>query len=183
VETRETTGNVNQISQAVSTFATRQSWPWDKAFMIAAAYLAEHGWVAEYEPATNELECPAWIGLDRHTELGKLAIAAVAEASGIHRKIVEWTGFYFESALMNTESARTCGEIDWWQEEKHWRLGLLGISPVEGENIWASLRDQVREKIEGSGRAQLEHLNRVKETRPAATHSTTTLSFSGLWDE
>lgn len=174
---------VDPIRLAASTFATRQSWPWDKAFMVAAAYLAEQGWTAEYSVAGVELECPVWVGLDRHTEQGKLAIAAVAEATGIHRKIVEWTGFYFESAILNAEAQATYDGIDWWQEELRWRLGLLGVSPKEGAEIWGSLRDQVKAKLESTAGTDLDHLSRVKETRPTILRSPAKADQGSLWSD
>jgi hypothetical protein len=176
-------GGAGQIQLAANTFATRQAWPWDKAFMISASYLAEHGWGPNYVAADTELECPVWVGLDRHTELGKLAITAVAESNGIHRKIVEWTGFYFESAVLNSEAPDRCGDIDWWYEEKAWRLGLLGVSPAEGSQLWASFRHEVQAKIELIARTELQHLERVVETRPNALRPPTAPKQSGLWND
>ena len=166
---------ITPLDFAHRTFSQRQAWPWDKAFMVAAAYLDELGFVPAYASSATSIPCPPWVAVDRHTDLGKRAITEVSLRTGQHRKVVEWVSFYAESALLNAESIDYCGGIDWWTEERNWRLGKLGLSIDDSAQIWEGLREHMRQAVVSTAGDALNHLERVAETEP--THS------RGIWDD
>src|SRR5207244_11927854 len=57
-------------------------WPWDKAFMQAAAYLAVTREIPKVRKAEVALSCPLWVGIDKHTPKGKEAL--IKAASELH---------------------------------------------------------------------------------------------------
>jgi hypothetical protein len=174
-ETSDQDKSNRPIDFAYRTFSQRQAWPWDKAFMVAANYLDELGFVPNYVPESAKMSCPTWVAVDRHTDLGKRVITEVAVRTGRHRKIVEWTSFYAESALLNAESTATCAGIDWWQEERTWRLGKLGLTIDAAFQVWRGIREEIERAVIEIAGAELSHLEKVAETTP--------LHSKGIWDD
>jgi hypothetical protein len=91
----------------------RGGWPWDRAFMQAAAYLAVSTFVLTPPRArTDRGAFPYWVALDKHTSAGKQALRQAAKQLGIPSRQVLWLGFYFESALTNEMQPSY-----WWSRE------------------------------------------------------------------
>ena len=118
-------------------------WPWDRAFMLASAYLAVTGGVPTLSCAPSPAEqWPIWVALDKHTPEGKQAIADAAKAAGIPVQHALWSSFYFESALNNAADPSV-----WWAREIKWRLARLGLRYSEAQQLWSHLRPLVAEKL------------------------------------
>ncbi|WP_256818721.1 hypothetical protein ACSC9T_02115 [Pseudomonas putida] len=108
-------------------------WPWDKAFAIASAYL----FIIDDTPeviAHNSLpstDFPFWVAIDKHTSIGKRALAKCAEKFNLNPTTLGWIQFYLESAK--------CANLQhspWWEREKSWRLEKEGICYDKAEIIW-----------------------------------------------
>ena len=79
-------------------------WPWDRAFMQAAAFLAVREGAPLVTRATNnwsENDFPYWVAIDKHTNEGKAAIRATAEKNNLNPRKIAWLFFYFASAVEN----------------------------------------------------------------------------------
>lgn len=126
----ETEMKVVLVAQKV--FA-QASWPWDKAFAAAGAYLSCQ--TDTPIPAPIELtstgEFEFWTAIDKHTPQGRIAIKKAASELSIRVDLLEWISFYIESAKVN--ALETCL---WWDAEAKWRLSLLGIDTIEAKEIW-----------------------------------------------
>lgn len=134
-------------NQSVFVSVTRQAhrkggWPWDRAFMLAAAYLAVTGPIAEINISPNEPseEFPFWIALDKHTSEGKRALRQVAQEFNVPASQLLWASFYCESALTNK-----CIESPWWTAERRWRLGKIGLTVDHAHTLWEKVRPTLTE--------------------------------------
>lgn len=110
----------------------RGGWPWDRAFMQAAAYLA----VTENIPTVptteqQSKEFPLWVALDKHTPQGKQALRQAAKRIGVPSNQLFWVSFYFESALTNEAT-----DSFWWSKEVNWRLHQVGLDFDQASLIW-----------------------------------------------
>ncbi|MDX9674781.1 hypothetical protein [Pseudomonas zeae] len=108
-------------------------WPWDKAFAIASAYLFVTDdvpvvTVFNYSPPAS---FPLWVAIDKHTTIGKRALAKCAEKFNLDKTTLGWIQFYLESAK--------CANLQpspWWEREKSWRLETEGVGRGKAEIIW-----------------------------------------------
>jgi hypothetical protein len=67
-------------------------WPWDRAFMQAAAYLAATQELPEAMPARSEsARLPLWVALDKHTPQGKAVLRSIAKRVGVPWRQLLWT--------------------------------------------------------------------------------------------
>lgn len=108
-------------------------WPWDKAFLIAAAYLYVCGdfeeLIAHNSPGKNSF--PYWVAMDKHTAVGKCELETCASILKINKNTLGWIQFYLES------SKCTClKDSIWWTREKSWRFKSIGITEKRAETIW-----------------------------------------------
>lgn len=110
----------------------KAGWPWDRAFAQSAAYLAAFTNISQPNIAKSlNCEFPFWIGIDKHTKEGKVAIRQAAQRIGFNANKALWLAFYFESAK--------CNAIDyssWWEKEIRWRMKKLGLSIDNAKFIW-----------------------------------------------
>lgn len=123
----------------------RAGWIWDKTFTQAAAYLA----ISEEIPNTvflaqnSDPNFPLWIGIDKHTPEGKIAIRNAAKKNSIDEEKALWLSFYFESAV--------CNYIEnsiWWEREVSWRMSKLGLNVEKGMEIWQKIRPIIKDGLE-----------------------------------
>lgn len=122
----------------------RGGWPWDRAFMQTAAYLA----VTTGLPVANQVnrfghstwDFPFWVALDKHTPQGKKALREAAKRVGIPWRQMNWISFYFESALANA-----IAPSPWWKREMEWRLNCTGLDIDTARSIWTTTRQVVIE--------------------------------------
>lgn len=122
----------------------KAGWPWDRAFTQAAAYLAITDNIPEisYLNSTPAPTFPLWIGIDKHTKEGKIAIRKAAKRNGFNANKALWLAFYFESAK--------CNKIEnspWWTREIKWRMAKLQLDLEQGKEIWDELRPTVKELL------------------------------------
>ncbi|MGH2639875.1 MAG: hypothetical protein ACRDF4_11460 [Rhabdochlamydiaceae bacterium] len=121
-----------QFVQMAKDAHRRGGWPWDLAFMQAAAYLAITKGIPSVTPSTQALiECPLWVALDKHTAQGKDALRKAAKLVGVTSRQLMWISFYCESALTNESS-----ESYWWSREIQWRLHQFELDYEKAKSIW-----------------------------------------------
>jgi hypothetical protein len=133
------------VVHAAQKWISRASWPWDKAFMIAGAYLSCQGDVYGKQLCTRAPSSPFsyWAAVDKHTRPGKIALRQLSAELGISSSLLEWANFYFESAKTNELS-----ESVWWESERKWRFRHLGVSVEDAENIWMEASKGFELKVE-----------------------------------
>jgi len=145
------------IDKAYASFK-RAGWPWDRAFMQAAAYLATMENIPTIEKCTSlicsENDFPFWIAIDKHTEEGKQAIKKVAEKVGINARKVSWISFYFSSAVENEMLPSP-----WWKREMDWRLYKIGLSRFEAEKLWMQIKPRLFEELFEKGEQLQSHIS------------------------
>lgn len=129
-------------------------WPWDRAFMQAAAYLAVIHGVPEvpHSERTNGA-FPYWVALDKHTPAGKTALREVAKKLKLPARQVMWVSFYCESALANAR-----WRSYWWERETRWRLKQVGLTPEAAQSLWQTLRPVVADLLHTEAEALRRHL-------------------------
>lgn len=122
------------IVQAARNFFSQASWPWDKAFTIAGAYLSIQGEVPDvpHSAQLSQAPFPFWTAVDKHTPQGKAALRRVAGALKLPEHHLQWASFYFESAKTNDMV-----KSPWWETEAKWRFRALGLDLREAEEMWA----------------------------------------------
>lgn len=129
-------------------------WPWDRAFMQAAAYLSVTQDLPNVLRAEGEeADLPLWVALDKHTPHGKAALRGVSKTTGVPWAHVVWTSFYFESALTNDAAPSP-----WWLREVEWRMGKLGLSPDGARNVWSKIQGIVSQSLMNQAEELRAHL-------------------------
>jgi len=131
------------IVRAARRYLGSAGWAWDKACILAAAYLASAATPPQViEINTDEQDFPYWVALDKHTPQGKNALRSIArEVKKPYRQLL-WASFYFESALV-TES----GPSPWWEVERLWRLRKAGLSVDEAKLLWESVLKKMQDLL------------------------------------
>jgi hypothetical protein len=121
------------------------TWEWDKACILAGAYLAidTHFPVLPSERVASEAEFPYWAALDKHTDEGKVAIKEVAKQIKTSYRHLLWVSFYYESATVNELSPSP-----WFDAERSWRLGRVGLSSDEATDLWSRAKPALRSRLE-----------------------------------
>ena len=118
----------------------------DKAVMYAAAYLALNGNIPLVQPAQQKQpdEFPLWVGFDKHTDLGKEAIAKAAEAVGLNMFQGFRLAFYIEGSA--------CNEIydsPYWAELVRWQLSRMeGITISKALDYWERMKPLVIQPVQ-----------------------------------
>lgn len=143
-----------KIVLAAQRFFTKASWPWDKAFMVAGAYLSCQKGVPELASYGQQPQVPFqfWTAVDKHTPQGRIALRQVASDLNIPERQLQWASFYLESA-----KTQALAHSPWWECEAKWRFATLGLSEEQAEEIWshASLHIQLAVK------KQADHLSNL----------------------
>lgn len=129
---------------AAKKYLAAATWGWDKACILAGAFLASSSGVPSltryYSQPKDEF--PYWIALDKHTPEGKKAFHAVADRLSLPYRQIIWAGFYCESAITDSMVKSL-----WWEAEKSWRLAKVGLSPETAAALWHSVCPMLREQI------------------------------------
>lgn len=121
----------------------KASWLWDKAFVIAAAYLAIADDLPKIQYSKINNKAPYWVGIDKHTQAGKQAILKVADENRINPDIALSLSFYFEGAVCNeTEDSL------WWDKTVLWEMKKLNLEIEQGQKIWNQMKDKVEKLLE-----------------------------------
>lgn len=119
------------------------SWQWDKAFCIAASYLAMSS-LPIVEPSASNFESsfPTWVAIDKHTPEGRAAIQRAGAKLKIPPKQLSWISFYLESAKVNY-----LVDSPWWDAERKWRFSQLGISESYAFGVWHEASEVIKEEL------------------------------------
>ena len=133
------TGNVLRLVENAQAAYRKAGWPWDRAFIQAAAYLAV---LNDEVPATSNAaeivrgcDFPFYVALDKHTPEGKAALRVVSKEMGVSYRLLNWVSFYCESGRVNERSSSP-----WWKREVVWRLARVGLTPDDAQAIWNDAR-------------------------------------------
>ncbi len=119
------------------------TWGWDKACILAGAFLAANDGVPECGPGpVFALDFPFWAALDKHTPEGKSALQQLGFEVRVPYRQLIWAGFYFESAAVNSLL-----NSPWWTAEMTWRLGKAGLSVESACALWDRVGPRLRERI------------------------------------
>ncbi len=142
-------------------------WPWDLAFMQAAAYLTvTREFPTEGELSHKSLDCPLWVSLDKHTAQGKEALRQAAQSLKIPYRQLTWISFYCESALTNEST-----ESYWWSREIGWRLNGVGLTHQQANDIWQKARVIIEEALKEATHELESHIHldvlTMEDTQPA----------------
>jgi hypothetical protein len=143
-------------------------WPWDKAFMQAAAYLAVTRGIPKVDTAEVTTSCPLWIAIDKHTPKGKEALIQAANELNMSSRLLSWISFYCESAVTN-KIATT--DTQWWIREIAWRFRRVGLDYDTANGIWKEARQHVSTLLAGEAASLQEHLDMSKQTIPVVQDS------------
>lgn len=121
------------VVRAAHRYFSQASWPWDKAFMAAGAYLACQNNVPPVNNSTSENRgaFPYWTAVDKHTPQGKAALKKTAYVLRLPEQALQWASFYFESAR-----TQALEPSPWWQCEIKWRFEKIGLDLKEAKEMW-----------------------------------------------
>lgn len=135
-----------QIVTAARKYLPAATWGWDKATILAAAFLATSHHIPPVKsahPSTSMF--PYWVALDKHTPQGKEALRRIADANKVGYRQLIWAGFYCESSVVNVLEPS-----DWFEAEKSWRLRKAGLNWEEAMELWNYLRPAIFEELSSS---------------------------------
>jgi hypothetical protein len=134
-----------KIIESSRSYLAAATWGWDKACILAGAFLACTGNIPVFSktPSSPTTEFPYWIALDKHTPQGKETLHLLASELNINYRHLIWSGFYFESAKVNT-----LDNSIWWEIEKKWRLRKAGLTIDAGAALWESVRMFIANRLE-----------------------------------
>jgi hypothetical protein len=99
--------SATRIVATARSYLSTATWPWDKAFMLAGAYLAATEAIPKLltdVSSSPDIEFPFWVTFDKHTDEGKVALRVASKQLGCTYRQLIWADFYFESALVNASS-------------------------------------------------------------------------------
>jgi hypothetical protein len=151
----------------------RGGWPWDRAFMQAAAYLAISTGVPDVQQVeSSRTEFPYWVAIDKHTPAGKAALRQAAKQLGVPSQQALWLSFYFESALTNQSEPSY-----WWSREAKWRLRQIGLTQDQGQSLWDRIRPLVSGSLDRNADELRQHIGQHK-SRNLETETLGHLLFS-----
>ena len=132
-----------QIIDVAHRYLSVATWGWDKACIIAGAFLATTVGAHECRIVPDDKGIfPYWVALDKHTPQGKLALRKVAKEHILSYRQLLWSSFYYESAKVNA-----IAESSWWIAERTWRLSRAGLSTNAAMNTWERFRTVVAEHL------------------------------------
>ena len=152
-------------------------WPWDRAFMQAAAYLAVTDSLPKLRAGPkSESKFPFWIALDKHTPQGKAALSKAAKKTGFPWRQLNWVSFYCESGLVHNLTPSR-----WWDKEVKWRLGKVGLSPEEAKSIWTKVRPVFIELLRDESRRLEQHLG-ISSSQPNNISDSKQLNLFSLFE-
>jgi len=125
-------------------FFSKATWPWDKAFMAAGAYLSSQSKVPQVSRSreTPPQPFPYWTAVDKHTPQGRIALSKVAVTLGLSERHLQWASFYFESA-----QTQTMEPSPWWECETKWRFATYGLRLEVAEEMWAKAAPHVESAV------------------------------------
>lgn len=170
VTTRVSNDNQRALVNVAQEAYRKGGWPWDKAFMQAAAYLAITEDIPNVYLAKQKVEeFPLWVALDKHTPQGKYALHEVAKQLCVPYRKLYVISFYLESAITN-ESTNS----KWWLKEVQWKLHHIGLNYDEARLIWEQAKPLIVEVLKDwteELHRELEEFNIVEKIPQENQHS------------
>jgi hypothetical protein len=121
------------------------TWPWDKAFMAAGAFLScqESVPIPPSTPIESFDEFPYWAAIDKHTPQGKSVLRRVGARLRVPFEHLQWASFYFESAKTNA-----LAPCPWWLAEKRWRFASQGMDCLTASEMWQQAAPLVESSVQ-----------------------------------
>ena len=146
--------SINLFVERASIAYRKGGWPWDRAFIQAAAYLAvTNGLPKLHIGSKTESKFPFWVALDKHTPQGKAVLSKAAKETGFPWRQLNWVSFYCESGLVSNLTSSP-----WWDREVKWRLGKVGLSLNEANSMWVKARPIFMELLRGESKRLEQHI-------------------------
>ena len=146
--------STNRLVKRASVAYRKGGWPWDKAFIQAAAYLAvTDGLPNLRDGSKTESRFPFWIALDKHTPQGKTALSKASKETGFPWRQLNWVSFYCESGLVHNLTPSR-----WWDREVKWRLGKVGLSLDDAKSMWTKARPVFMELLQDESKYLEQHI-------------------------
>ena len=170
--------STNRLVKRASVAYRKGGWPWDKAFIQAAAYLAvTDGLPKLRDGSKTESKFPFWVALDKHTPQGKTALSKAAKKTGFPWRQLNWVSFYCESGLVyNLTPSR------WWDREVEWRLGKAGLSLDEARSMWTKARPVFMELLQEESKRLEQHIG-ISNSQSNNTIDGEQLNLFSLYEE
>jgi hypothetical protein len=132
--------------------------PHDKAVIQASAYLTVTGdFPSIKEEQPSDPKFPYWVVFDNHTLEGRRALRDIARDLHISLPQLEWTFFYFEGALANSEIASK-----WWERYCQWQFKKIDLRAEEAHLLWEPAKPQMVEALAEESRQLKNDLYRWK---------------------
>lgn len=145
---------VNKAFEAVK----KASWHWDKSFIISGAYLSVIDNLPELKQSNIIIETPYWVGIDKHTYLGKRAIRIASSQENINENLALWLSFQFEGSV--------CNEVEesfWTKKEFEWQFYKNQIDLEEAKLLWNSLKIKIENILTEESNIIHNKLNSINE--------------------
>lgn len=140
----------------------RGGWPWDRAFVQAAAYLAARTDIPiACDVPKCPIPCPYWVAIDKHTSRGKHVLGDVARMVNLSQEQILWVSFYFESAIVNDLS-----ESLWWEREIKWRLKTVHLEYEQAICTWQKFQVLVCDMLATDANRLREYVETTDPDRP-----------------
>ena len=132
-----------KIVDSAKRYLAAATWGWDKACIIAGAFLAVTKSIPDLEMAPiHDTAFPFWVALDKHTPQGKVELRRLSAEFNLPYRHLIWSNFYFESAVVNSIT-----ESPWWNVEMKWRLHRAGLTLETGAALWKKVRIILRDRL------------------------------------
>lgn len=143
VESKSLSLEQKKVTASARSIYKQASWQWDKAFCIAASYLAMSS-LPIVTPSTADVgsSFPTWVAIDKHTPEGRAAIQSAGAKLKIPPNQLSWISFYLESAKVNY-----LVHSPWWDAERKWRFLQLGISESYASEVWNQASEIIQEEL------------------------------------
>lgn len=140
------------------------TWEWDKACIIASAYLAATSPISkpELKCSLDQEVVPYWVAIDKHTAQGRAAMKVVAANLRISYSQIVWTSFYLESAKLSA-----LAPSPWWEAEKAWRLKKVGLSQQSAIDMWEKVAPVLKNELARDSK-ELEQIIKAKNNAQAS---------------
>jgi hypothetical protein len=126
----------------------KSGYPWEKAFLLAGAYLGIVEGVPDIKQSMpSDSPFPYWIALDQQTPQGRRVLRDIARDLHIQLPQLIWTCFYFEGCITNSSLPSK-----WWQMACDWRFRKVGLRSEEAHLLWEPAKIQVMEALADDSR-------------------------------
>lgn len=170
--------STNRLVKRASVAYRKGGWPWDRAFIQAAAYLAVTDELPKLRDGSKtESKFPFWVALDKHTPQGKAALSKAAKETGFPWRQLNWVSFYCESGLVYNLTPS-----QWWDREVEWRLGKVGLSLDEAKSMWAKARPVFIELLQDESKHLEQHIG-ISNSQSNNTIDGEQLNLFSLYEE